>query len=109
MVITLATTMARFCRYLQHQGHSRTIVGIEKARISSKDDHLLLVLDPAKKGSELVRSMEARAGWQGLVKRKSASFPKREYTIIYFAGKMGKDELNKVKTMPMEPDNRIGF
>jgi hypothetical protein len=46
--------------YLQHQGHSRTIVGVEKRRVTganNKDEYLLLVLDPAKKGNEMVRTL----------------------------------------------------
>lgn len=95
--------------YLQHQGHSRTIVGIEKARINGRDDYLLLVLDPAKKSRELVRSMQARAGWQGLIKRKSGSFPKKEYSIMYFAGEMREEEMARARTAPMTSDERHGF
>ncbi|MCL7032618.1 hypothetical protein MKW94_018920 [Papaver nudicaule] len=57
--------------YFQHQGHSRTIVGIQvkQLQIDGSRQYTLLILDPDHKTEALERSLKQNSGWQRLIKR----------------------------------------
>ena len=52
--------------YLQHEGHSRTIIGIEKVfRASGQPPAVaFLILDPSTRTGPLDRALRERKGWQ---------------------------------------------
>ena len=52
--------------YLQHEGHSRTIIGIEKVFRSSGQPPAVafLILDPSTRTGPLDRALRERKGWQ---------------------------------------------
>ena len=53
--------------YFQHEGHSRTIVGVEWLHNPGKDagpSVHLLVLDPSQGTASLEKSLRSREGWQ---------------------------------------------
>ncbi len=51
--------------YFQHQGHSRTIVGIQRtASGTASDDYSLLLLDPGTPASTLHNALSQQRGWQ---------------------------------------------
>ena len=56
--------------YMQYYGHSVTVVGMERRRLSasSKEDLFLLVLDPAKSTRALLEALGDQKGWQRLFK-----------------------------------------
>eukprot|EP00249_Psilotum_nudum_P013775 c24505_g1_i2 orf=233-1513(+) len=64
-------TSERTPLYFQHQGHSRTIVGMQRCRkpTSSQEELFLLVLDPAICTGLLAKSLRAKVGWQKFIKR----------------------------------------
>ena len=55
--------------YLQHEGHSRTIIGIEKMfRAAGEPPSVaLLILDPSTRTGPLDRALRGRKGWQVLI------------------------------------------
>ncbi|TVU05387.1 hypothetical protein EJB05_48547, partial [Eragrostis curvula] len=57
--------------YFQHQGHSRTIVGIQKKKGNHgyQDQYTLLILDPGHRTVDLEISLRSKKGWQRMVKR----------------------------------------
>ena len=52
--------------YLQHEGHSRTIIGIEKVfrRSGQPPAVAFLILDPSTRTGPLDRTLRERKGWQ---------------------------------------------
>ena len=53
--------------YFQHEGHSRTIVGVEwlhNPRANSGPSVHLLVLDPSQGTSSLEKALRTKEGWQ---------------------------------------------
>ena len=56
--------------YFQHQGHSRTIVGIEREACTQapsnrdRDAYTLLVLDPGLPHGKLMTALQGNTGWQ---------------------------------------------
>lgn len=89
--------------YFQHQGHSRTIVGIERRppqRPRATEDVYLLVLDPSQGTEELVRALRAGKGWQRMVKRSVYTLRKAEYQLCYVEpGLASGDELESLKVL----------
>ncbi|URE13919.1 Peptidase family C78 [Musa troglodytarum] len=71
--------------YLQHDGHSRTIVGIQmqKGKCASEHHYSLLVLDPAHRTAALERSLADNNGWQRLIKRGIHTLKKPQYQLCY--------------------------
>ncbi|RZR86154.1 hypothetical protein BHM03_00013303 [Ensete ventricosum] len=71
--------------YFQHDGHSRTIVGIQmqKGKCASEHHYSLLVLDPAHRTAALERSLADNNGWQKLIKRGIDSLKKPQYQLCY--------------------------
>lgn len=60
---------------LAPQGHSRTVVGVERRRLrwDSQEETFLLILDPSTRTGELTDKLRAGTGWQGLVRGRCAS------------------------------------
>ena len=56
--------------YFQHQGHSRTIIGIERESCAQapadrdRDSYTLLVLDPSMPHAKLMTVLQRKTGWQ---------------------------------------------
>lgn len=71
--------------YLQRDGHSRTIVGIQmqKGKCASDHHYSLLVLDPAHRTAALERSLADNNGWQKLIKRGTHTLKKPQYQLCY--------------------------
>ena len=71
--------------YLQHEGHSRTIVGIEKKeRKSGKDPELtLLLLDPGVPPPALRDALKNNGQWQRLVKRGPRTLKQSQFQVLY--------------------------
>lgn len=69
----------------QHEGHSRTIVGIER-RLAGRarlPEFGLLVLDPGTAGDKLAAALAARAGWQRLLKRGAHTLRHYQYQLLH--------------------------
>ncbi|XP_065877666.1 uncharacterized protein [Euphorbia lathyris] len=69
--------------YFQHDGHSRTIVGIEvRHQYNSKLQYNLLILDPGHQTVALERSLKENIGWKKLLKRGVHALRKRQYQQV---------------------------
>ncbi|KAG9455357.1 hypothetical protein H6P81_008261 [Aristolochia fimbriata] len=88
--------------YFQHNGHSRTIVGIQ---IQTKSDgtpegYSLLVLDPAHSTAALEKSLRENNGWQRFVKRGLHTLRKPQYQLCYVEpGIAHGEEKEQLKTI----------
>ncbi|XP_024543195.1 zinc finger with UFM1-specific peptidase domain protein isoform X1 [Selaginella moellendorffii] len=70
--------------YFQHQGHSRTIVGIQRRRkLGGPEEAFLLVLDPSQRTEELVKALRAKTGWQKLIKRGVHTLKRAAYQVCH--------------------------
>ncbi|XP_020208135.1 zinc finger-containing ubiquitin peptidase 1 isoform X2 [Cajanus cajan] len=87
--------------YFQHDGHSRTIVGIQvKYQRSGTPQYNLLVLDPAHRTAALERSLRVKVGWQKFIKRGVHTLKKPQYQLCYVdPGIAGEEEMEKLKTI----------
>ncbi|XP_008810315.1 zinc finger-containing ubiquitin peptidase 1 isoform X2 [Phoenix dactylifera] len=88
--------------YIQHDGHSRIIVGIQMQRRvrESQNQFILLVLDPAHRTAALERSLRDRNGWQQLIKRGVHTFKKPQYQLCYVdPGVARGEEMEQLKTI----------
>ena len=68
------------------QGHSRTIIGIERRRPragAAEDQYNLLVLDPGVPTAKLAAALRDGKGWQNLLKRGVQTLSKPEYQLLY--------------------------
>ncbi|MCO5572892.1 hypothetical protein L7F22_026653 [Adiantum nelumboides] len=91
--------------YFQHQGHSRTIVGVQrrKKNVSSKEEVFLLVLDPSNKTGELLQALRCRKNWQRMIKRSVHTLKKRSYQVCYVEpGVVEGEELEQLKILRSE-------
>ena len=78
---------------LQHEGHSSTIVGIERRRLGGDPGaeaggggtwaHTLLLLDPGERGASLAAALSERQGWQRLVKRGAHTLRCSQYQVLF--------------------------
>ncbi|KAK7282467.1 hypothetical protein RIF29_11275 [Crotalaria pallida] len=87
--------------YFQHDGHSRTIVGIQ---LQHQPDGILqynlLILDPAHSTVALERSLREKVGWKKLVKRGMHTLKKPQYQLCYVdPGIASGEEMEKLKTI----------
>lgn len=91
--------------FFQHQGHSRTVVGVERRRLrwDSEEETLLLILDPSSRTGELVGKLRSGAGWQGLVKRGLQTLRGREYQIVAVQQGIAKEGEREVRRNPLAP------
>lgn len=87
--------------YFQHEGHSRTIVGVERRRrLGLSEEVFLLVLDPSQRTEDLVTALRERRGWQKLLKRGLHTLKKAEYQLCYVDEGVAKgDELESLKVL----------
>lgn len=87
--------------YFQHDGHSRTIIGIQVKRSrNGMKQYNLLILDPAHQTEVLERSLRWNSGWQRFIKRGVHTLKKLEYQLCYVDPGIatGKD-MEKLKTL----------
>uniref|UniRef100_A0A5B7AG47 Putative zinc finger with UFM1-specific peptidase domain protein n=2 Tax=Davidia involucrata TaxID=16924 RepID=A0A5B7AG47_DAVIN len=87
--------------YFQHQGHSRTIVGIQvKHQRNGMQQYNLLILDSAHKTTALERSLKENVGWQKLIKRGVHTLKKLQYQLCYIdPGIACGEEMEQLKTL----------
>ncbi|GBF94761.1 hypothetical protein Rsub_07644 [Raphidocelis subcapitata] len=70
--------------YLQHDGHSRTVVGIERLAPPGREaEYKLLVLDPSTDAGSLRESLRHRRSWEVRVKRGAGTLSRPEFQILY--------------------------
>ncbi|CAJ1974512.1 unnamed protein product [Sphenostylis stenocarpa] len=76
--------------YFQHDGHSRTIVGIQVKHQQKRDlRYNLLVLDPAHSTSALGKSLRQKFGWEELIKRGMHTLKKPQYQALFIVTDYG--------------------
>ncbi|XP_044951150.1 zinc finger-containing ubiquitin peptidase 1 [Hordeum vulgare subsp. vulgare] len=88
--------------YFQHQGHSRTIIGIQKQKGNrgSQDQYNLLVLDPGHRTADLETSLTTKKGWQRHLKRGVHTLRKPQYQLCYVEpGIASSEEIERLKTI----------
>ncbi|KAI3720510.1 hypothetical protein L2E82_31497 [Cichorium intybus] len=87
--------------YFQHDGHSRTIVGIQlKSLPNGMQQHNLLIFDPAHKTKVLQSCLSKKVGWQRYIKRGVHTLKKLDYQLCYMdPGIATGAELEKLKTL----------
>ncbi|PNX93445.1 zinc finger with UFM1-specific peptidase domain protein [Trifolium pratense] len=87
--------------YFQHDGHSRTIVGVQaKHQQNGYLAYNLLVLDPAHSTPALERSLKKKIGWQKLVKKGRNTLKKPQYQLCYVdPGIASEEEMENLKTI----------
>ncbi|KAM6586329.1 hypothetical protein CsatA_008934 [Cannabis sativa] len=87
--------------YFQHDGHSRTIVGIQiKHQRNGVKQHNLLILDPAHRTAALEKSLKRKVGWQRLIKRGVHTLKKPQYQLCYVEpGVATLEEMELLKTI----------
>lgn len=81
--------------YLQHEGHSRTIVGLQKGANKTS----LLLFDPQVQGDLLRRNLQRGDNWQKWVKRQLSTFKQGAYEIVYVSGVMTSEEQARSKVL----------
>ncbi|XP_050270569.1 uncharacterized protein LOC126714439 isoform X3 [Quercus robur] len=70
--------------YFQHDGHSRTVVGVQvKHQQNGTQQFSLLILDPAHRTAALKTSLKENDGWQKLIKRGVHTLKKPQYQLCY--------------------------
>ncbi|KAF3790396.1 Zinc finger with UFM1-specific peptidase domain protein [Nymphaea thermarum] len=88
--------------YFQHDGHSRTIIGIQihKSTEMMSREYSLLVLDPSQRTADLESSLKRNVGWQRLLKRGVHTLKKPQYQLCYVdPGIAFGKELEQLKTI----------
>lgn len=80
--------------YFQHEGHSRTVIGVERRRVKSKDGgvedvYTLLVLDPGQAAHTLLKDLESDGpAWARAVRRGAHTLRKPQYQVLYVLDEM---------------------
>ncbi|KAL5726514.1 hypothetical protein ACHQM5_009553 [Ranunculus cassubicifolius] len=70
--------------YFQHQGHSRTIIGIQvRQQHGMPEQYTLLCFDPGHRTVDLEKSLRFNQGWQRLIKRGVHTLRKPQYQLCY--------------------------
>ncbi|KAF8379859.1 hypothetical protein HHK36_029308 [Tetracentron sinense] len=88
--------------YFQHDGHSRTIVGIQvqQRRNELLKQYTLLVLDPAHRTAALEKSLKENVGWQKFIKRGVHTLKKPQYQLCYIdPGIAHGEKMEQLKTL----------
>ncbi|XP_074365153.1 uncharacterized protein LOC141706240 isoform X2 [Apium graveolens] len=87
--------------YFQHDGHSRTIVGIQVTlQRKGGQEYSLLIFDPGHITRDLERSLRDNKGWEKLIKRGIHTLRKPHYQICYIdPGIAGAEEMERLKTL----------
>ncbi len=85
--------------YLQHQGHSRTIAGIEVAKNGAES---LIIFDPGTRHAQIQQNTANTFKLMNLFKRGSASFNKKnEYQLLVVRGHVDSSEEYQVNNFPI--------
>ncbi|CAK8567738.1 unnamed protein product [Lathyrus sativus] len=87
--------------YFQHDGHSRTIVGVQaKYQQDGVLTYNLLVLDPAHSTIALERSLKKKIGWKKLIRKGRNTLKKPQYQLCYVdPGIACEEEMEKLMTI----------
>lgn len=86
--------------YFQHQGHSRTIIGIEQHRKpnGSEAELTLLVLDPSTRTQKLSDALKNQDGWQQQLRRGLHTLGNKDHQLLFMeAGLICKQDCNAWK------------
>ncbi|GAB4826048.1 hypothetical protein Ancab_008918 [Ancistrocladus abbreviatus] len=79
--------------YFQHDGHSRTIVGVQvNHQRDGRKQCNLLILDPGDSTEALEGSLASKFGWQKLIKRGVHTLKKPQYQLCYVDPGLACDE-----------------
>ena len=91
--------------YLQHDGHSRTAVGLQKEEHKTN----LLMFDPQVQGSTLRQCLGGPTLWQKHIKRQVATFDvHRHLQVVYVSGVMSAQEREASKLLqPRSPEDSL--
>ncbi|EFN82133.1 Zinc finger with UFM1-specific peptidase domain protein [Harpegnathos saltator] len=83
--------------YLQHQGHSRTIMGVEQLRDGSI---IMVVLDPSHSPAQMshFNSTSSAPGAMRLVRKSTAAMKARQYQVVAVTGTMDTEAQYQVIT-----------
>ncbi|XP_015595713.1 zinc finger with UFM1-specific peptidase domain protein isoform X3 [Cephus cinctus] len=89
--------------YLQHQGHSRTIMGVEQLRDGSIT---MLVLDPSHSPAQMSQfnSTSSAPGAMRLVRKSTAAMKARQYQVVAVTGTMDTEVQYQVRTLKLQID-----
>jgi len=88
--------------YFQHEGHSRTIVGVQRRLQGTTftPQYNLLILDPADFTRAIEIALIEKRGWEGYLKRGAHTLKCPEYQMLYVDnGIADGEELEKLKTI----------
>ncbi|ESQ32009.1 hypothetical protein EUTSA_v10004343mg [Eutrema salsugineum] len=88
--------------YFQHEGHSRTIVGIQRRLQGTTftPQYNLLILDPGDFTRGIEKALVEKRGWEGFLKRGAHTLTCPEYQILYVDnGIADGEELEQLKTI----------
>ncbi|CAA0831285.1 Peptidase C78- ubiquitin fold modifier-specific peptidase 1/ 2 [Striga hermonthica] len=87
--------------YFQHDGHSRTIVGIQAKHLKNRTkQYNLLILEPSDKTRILEKSLIEKSGWQKFIKRGVHTLKKPLYQVCYVDPGIARgEELERLKTI----------
>ncbi|KAK9058277.1 hypothetical protein SSX86_023117 [Deinandra increscens subsp. villosa] len=87
--------------YFQHDGHSRTIVGIQlKSLPNGTQQFTFLIFDPGHNTKVLESCLSKKAGWQRFIKRGVHTLKKTEYQLCYVdPGIATGAEMEKLKSL----------
>ncbi|KAJ0248611.1 Peptidase C78 [Hirschfeldia incana] len=88
--------------YFQHEGHSRTIVGIQRRLQGTTftPQYNLLILDPADFTRGIEKALVDKRGWEGYLKRGAHTLTCPEYQILYVDNGIAVgEELEQLKTI----------
>lgn len=75
--------------YLQHHGHSRTIIGLEEVEEGHSQ---LLVFDPSHSKSQMEQFSSTAMNAMRLVRRPLSALKARQYQLVYLDGFLDSDE-----------------
>lgn len=87
--------------YFQHDGHSRTIVGIQiKYQRNGSMQYNLLILDPGHTTESLSKALKGNSGWQKLIKRGLHTLKKPLYQLCFLdSGIAFGEEIESLKNL----------
>jgi zinc finger-containing ubiquitin peptidase 1 len=88
--------------YLQHQGHSRTIIGIEQ----KASGLTLLILDPSHSPRQ-VASLGSSQDTLRLIRRGPSAMKAPQYQIVSVVGKLDTEEEYQVSLVAVSSENRF--
>ncbi|XP_005098648.1 zinc finger-containing ubiquitin peptidase 1 isoform X2 [Aplysia californica] len=86
--------------YLQHQGHSRTVVGVEKEKGAVK----LLLFDPGTPSEQMAAVAQTPMTWKQMktFRRSLLGFKSRQYQVVAVTGLLSESECQQSKILKSE-------